>query len=63
VNMQIMRAFIRLREYLLTHKDLQKKVEEMEKKYDQSFQSVFKAIKILLEDKLKRDENPRRFEW
>ncbi|MBU0693262.1 MAG: ORF6N domain-containing protein [Candidatus Omnitrophica bacterium] len=48
VNIQIMRAFTRLREIILTHKDLQRKIGDMEKKYDQQFQVVFKAIKQLL---------------
>jgi chromosome segregation ATPase len=33
---------------LLTHKDLQKKIEEMEKKYDQQFRVVFDAIRALI---------------
>jgi len=49
VNIQIMRTFTRLREMLLTHKDLQRKIEAMEKKYDYQFKIVFDAIKQLLE--------------
>jgi len=49
VNIQIMRAFSKLREMLSTHDDLKKKIEAMEKKYDQQFQVVFEAIKQLLE--------------
>ncbi len=48
VNIQIMRTFTRLREILLSHKDLQKKIEDMEKRYDQQFKIVFDAIKQLL---------------
>ena len=48
VNIQIMRAFTRLREMLLTHKDLKRKIEVMEKKYDQQFKAVFETIKQLL---------------
>ena len=33
---------------LLTHKDLQRKIEEMEKKYDQQFRVVFDAIRALI---------------
>lgn len=44
-----MRAFTKLREMLSTHEDLKKKIEAMEKKYDQQFQIVFDAIKQLLE--------------
>ncbi|MDD5687395.1 MAG: ORF6N domain-containing protein [Elusimicrobia bacterium] len=48
VNIQIMRTFTKLRALLSTHKDLQRKIEEMEKKYDQQFRVVFDAIKSLL---------------
>jgi len=56
VNIQIMRAFTRLRKMLDTHEDLKRKIEAMEAKYDQQFQVVFEAIKQLLEieDKPKR---------
>ena len=37
VNIQIMRAFTQLRRMLATHEDLRKKIEAMEKKYDQQF--------------------------
>ncbi len=49
VNIQIMRAFTQLREILSTHKDLQKKIEEMESKYDEQFRIVFEAIKQLID--------------
>ena len=49
VNIQIMRAFTKLRQMLATHEDLRRKIEEMEQKYDQQFQVVFDAIKLLLE--------------
>jgi hypothetical protein len=40
VNIQIMRAFTKLRQMLGTHEDLRRKIEEMEQKYDQQFQVV-----------------------
>ncbi|MBM3245988.1 MAG: ORF6N domain-containing protein [Candidatus Omnitrophica bacterium] len=49
VNIQIMRAFAQFRRLLLTHKDLRRKIEEMEKKYDAQFKVVFDALKKLLE--------------
>ena len=49
VNIQIMRAFVRLRQLLNTHKELARKLEELEKKYDAQFKSVFDAIKALME--------------
>ena len=48
VNVQIMRAFFKLRELLNTHKELALKLEELEKKYDAQFKSVFEAIKMLM---------------
>jgi ribosomal protein S17E len=56
VNIQIMRAFTQLRKMLSTHGDLKRKIESMEKKYDEQFQIVFEAIKQLLteEDKPKK---------
>ena len=48
VNIQIMRAFVKLRELLNTHKELAWKLEELEKKYDAQFKSVFDAIKMLM---------------
>ncbi len=48
VNIQIMRTFTKLREIIMTHKDLQRKIEDIERKYDQQFKVVFDAIKQLL---------------
>jgi phage regulator Rha-like protein len=48
VNVLIIRAFVRLRQMAASHKDLLKKIEEMEKKYDRQFQVVFKAIRQLM---------------
>ncbi|MBI5639630.1 MAG: ORF6N domain-containing protein [Nitrospirae bacterium] len=48
VNIAIMRAFVKLREMLATHKDLARKLAEMEKKYDAQFKVVFDAIRGLM---------------
>jgi hypothetical protein len=48
MNIAIMRAFVRLREILSTHKDLARKLEELEKKYDGQFRVVFEAIRQLM---------------
>jgi hypothetical protein len=55
VNIQIMRTFVALRKLLETHRDLSRKLDDMEKKYDQQFQIVFEAIKQLLEPPTKSD--------
>ncbi len=56
VNIQIMRTFVKLREIMLSHKDLTKKLNELEKKYDGQFQIVFEAIRQLIE----QPEKPKR---
>lgn len=48
VNIAIMRAFVKLREMLATHKDLAQKLEALEKKYDRQFKIVFDAIRQLM---------------
>ncbi len=48
VNISIMRAFIKLREMLSSHKDLARKLDELEKKYDHQFAAVFSAIRQLM---------------
>ena len=59
VNIQIMRAFTRLREMALSYKDLREKVEAMERKYDKQFVAVFNAIKQLLVPP-EQPESPKR---
>lgn len=56
VNIQIIRTFTKLRELLLTNKELREKVENMEKKYDKKLKEVFDILKSLLiqEKKSKR---------
>jgi len=59
VSIFVVRAFVKLREMLATHKDLRTKIEDMVKKYDHQFQIVFEAIKQLLETEAK----PRKKNW
>jgi hypothetical protein len=48
VNIEIVRAFVRLREILATHKGLARKSETLEKKYAAQFEVVFDAIRQLM---------------
>jgi len=48
VNIEIMRAFVRLREMLASHADLARRLDELERKYDSQFAVVFKAIRELM---------------
>jgi hypothetical protein len=48
VNIEIMRAFVRLRQVLSTHAELARKFKVLEKKYDAQFKVVFDAIRELM---------------
>lgn len=48
VNIEIMRAFVRLRQMLLSHGDLARRLDALEKKYDTQFKAVFDAIRELM---------------
>lgn len=48
VNIEIMRAFAKIREMILSYRELQRKITEMEQKYDKNFAQVFKALRRLL---------------
>ena len=48
VNIEIMRAFVKLREMVSTHKKLAAKLEELEQEYDDKFKVVFDVLKSLL---------------
>lgn len=49
VNVTIMRTFVKLREMLETNKDLAKKLDQLERKYDHQFKVVFDAIRKLMD--------------
>jgi hypothetical protein len=48
VNIQIMRAFVKLREMIASNKELAKRLDELESKYDEQFKVVFDAIRELM---------------
>lgn len=58
VNIQIMRVFTKLREIMISHKDLARKIEDLESKFNEKYieqdhqiMRVFNAIRELLADK------------
>jgi hypothetical protein len=61
VNIEIMRAFVRLRQMLATNTGLEKKLTALERKYDRKFKIVFDAIRELMSD-AKVEETPARRE-
>ncbi len=52
----IVRAFVKLRELLSTHKELERKIIELEAKYDKKFKLIFEAIRELMhQDQLNKN--------
>lgn len=53
VNIQIIRTFTKIRELLATNEALQRKMMEMERKYDSKIKNIFDILGLLLEDENK----------
>lgn len=47
-SIQVVRAFLRLREIVSEHQELQHRLDELEKKYDSQFRTIFSAVKELM---------------
>jgi len=62
VNIQIVRAFVFLRKYALSHNELTQKLQELEAKYDKQFNDIFEAINFLIQkdNHLKEQQNRKR---
>lgn len=60
VNFAIMRAFVFIRRYALSHKDLTEKLRALESKYDRKFADVYEALRYLLEKDKKEVEQKDR---
>ena len=60
VNIAIMRTFVQLRRLMDSNRELARKIEAMEKKYDERFAVVFDAIKRLVADDETRKAQPKR---
>jgi hypothetical protein len=48
VNIEIMRAFVRLRQLLASNDKLARRLDELEERYDAQFRAVFDAIRALM---------------
>ncbi len=60
VNIAIMRTFVQLRRLMDSNRELARKIESLERKYDQQFRVVFDAIKRLIAEDESRKSKPRR---
>lgn len=54
----IVRAFVKLRELLSTHKEFERKILELESKYDQQFKLIFEAIRELMQQEQPDKDRP-----
>ncbi|MFH1157943.1 MAG: ORF6N domain-containing protein [Pseudomonadota bacterium] len=48
-NVAIMRTFVRMRETMISHKDLSRRLDDMERKHDTKFRAIFDALRGLME--------------
>ncbi len=60
VNIAIMRTFVQLRRLMDSNRDLARRIEALERRYDEQFASVFDAIKRLVAEDEGRKARPKR---
>lgn len=59
VNIAIMRTFVQLRRLMDSNRDLARRIDSLEARYDEQFSAVFEAIKQLItDDKQRRGKRP-----
>jgi hypothetical protein len=46
-----MRAFVEMRKFALTHKDLEEKIASLERQYNKEFKDVYEALDLLFQEK------------
>lgn len=63
VNIAIMRTFVRMREAMASHKELARRIDEIEQKYDDRFKAVFDAIRTLIEAPPAPPKRPIGYIW
>ncbi len=56
VNIAIIRTFVLIRQHALNYKDLQQKLQMLEKKYNKNFKEIYHALNLLVEDKTQQQE-------
>ncbi len=61
VNISIVRAFVLMRQYSLSHKDLTSKLKSLEKKYNKQFKDIYEAMSYLInKDKVEKKQKSRK---
>ena len=60
VNIAIIRTFVQLRRLMDSNRDLARRIEALEQRYDEQFASVFDVIKRLIAEDEDRKARPKR---
>ncbi len=60
VNIAIIRTFVLICQHALNYKDLQQKLQVLEKKYNKNFKEIYHALNLLIEDKTQQQEQANR---
>jgi hypothetical protein len=60
VNISIIRVFVMVRQYALTHKDLTEKLKELETRYNKQFADIYEALRYLIDKDKKQLKQGRR---
>lgn len=60
VNIAIMRSFVLLRNYALSHKDLTEQLHKLESKYDQKFADIEEALTYLIQKDVQQTKQQKR---
>jgi hypothetical protein len=58
VNIAIMRAFVRMREVMISHQEMGRRLDDMARKYDTQFKAVFDAFRRLMEPPASSKKRP-----
>ena len=61
INILVVRTFVKLRSYALSHRDLTEKLKALEKRYNKRFKDVYDAINYLIKkDEQEKQQRERR---
>lgn len=60
INISIIRVFVQLRQFALSHSELSQKLNELEKKFDKQFESVYEALNYLVQKDTQEIEQKQR---
>jgi len=58
MSIEIVRAFVRLRQMAMTHRDLARRIDQLEEKYDKQFHVVFDAVRSLMQPPEEKPKKP-----